>query len=40
MFVPLTSAVAYVGGRRVADPEVQVVLVNRLYVRGIEETGR
>ena len=40
MFVPLTAAVAYVDDRRVADPGVEVVLVNRLYVRGIEETGR
>jgi hypothetical protein len=40
MFVPLTDAIAYVNERRVADPDVQVVLVNRLYVRGVEETGR
>ena len=40
MFVPLTAAVAYVDERRVADPGVEVVLVNRLYVRGVEETGR
>ena len=40
MFVPLTNAVAYVDERRVADPDVQVVLVNRLYVRGVEPTGR
>jgi hypothetical protein len=40
MFLPLTDAVAYVGDRRVADPGVEVVLVNRLYVRGVQETGR
>lgn len=40
MFVPLTAAVAYVEDRPVADPEVEVVLVNRLYVRGVDETGR
>jgi hypothetical protein len=39
MFVPLTNAVAYVDERRVADPDVQVVLVNRLYVRGVEPMG-
>jgi hypothetical protein len=40
MFVPLTDAIAYVDERRVADPDVRVVLVNRLYVRGVETTGR
>ena len=40
MFVPLTNAIAYVDQRRVADPGVEVVLVNRLYVRGVEMTGR
>jgi hypothetical protein len=39
MFVPLTDAVAYVEERPVADPDVVVVLVNRLYVRGVEQTG-
>jgi hypothetical protein len=40
MFVPLTGAVAYLDGRPVADPGIEVVLVNRLYVRGVEATGR
>ena len=40
MFIPLTGAVAYVDDRPVADPGVEVVLVNRLYVRGTERTGR
>ena len=40
MFIPLTNAVAYVDDRPVADPGVEVVLVNRLYVRGAETTGR
>jgi hypothetical protein len=39
MFVPLTGAVAYVNERPVADPGVEVVLVNRLYVRGVQERG-
>jgi hypothetical protein len=40
MFVPLTGAVAYVENRAVADPGIEVVLVNRLYVRGVDQTGR
>lgn len=40
MFVPLTGAVAYLDGRPVADPGIEVVLVNRLYIRGVEATGR
>ena len=40
MFVPLTGAVAYLDGRPVADPGIEVVLVNRLYIRGVEPTGR
>ena len=40
MFVPLTNAVAYLGERRVGEPDTQVILVNRLYVRGIEEQTR
>ena len=40
MFVPLTGAVAYLNGKPVADLGVEVVLVNRLYIRGVEATGR
>lgn len=40
MFVPLTGAVAYLDGKPVADPGIEVVLVNRLYIRGVEPTGR
>jgi len=39
MFVPLTDAVAYVDDRPVADPDIVVVLVNRLYVRGLKQTS-
>jgi hypothetical protein len=39
MFVPLTDAIAYINDRPVADPGMEVVLVNRLYVRGVAETG-
>jgi hypothetical protein len=40
MFVPLTGAIAYLAGKPVADPGVEVVLVNRRYIRGVETTGR
>ena len=40
MFVPLTGAVAYLDHKPVADPGIEVVLVNRLYIRGVEPTGR
>ena len=40
LFLPLTDAVAYLNGRPVADPDVKVVLVNRLYIRGVEQIGR
>jgi hypothetical protein len=40
MFVALTGAVAYLDGKPVADPGIEVVLVNRLYIRGVEPTGR
>jgi hypothetical protein len=39
MFVPLTGAVAYLDGKPVADAGIEVVLVNRLYIRGVEATG-
>ncbi len=39
MFIPLTGAIAYVNDRPVADPGIEVVLVNRLYVRGVEQTA-
>jgi hypothetical protein len=39
MFVPLTGAIAYVDKTPVADPGIEVVLVNRLYVRGVQQSG-
>jgi hypothetical protein len=39
MFIPLTDAAAYVEDRAVVGPGIEVVLVNRLYVRGVEPTG-
>jgi hypothetical protein len=39
LFLPLTDAIAYLNGQPVADPGVKVVLVNRLYIRGVETGG-
>ncbi len=38
MFIPLTDAVAYLRDEPVADPDIRVVLVNRLYIRGVTPT--
>jgi hypothetical protein len=40
MFIALTDATAFVDDRRVAGGQAGTILVNRLYVRGIEPTGR
>jgi hypothetical protein len=40
MFVPVTEAVAYLGDAMVSDPEVGVVLVNRFYLRGVEQIDK
>jgi hypothetical protein len=40
LFVPVTDAVALLGDRPLNDPEVDVVLVNRSYLRGIELVDR
>lgn len=37
LFVPVTDAVALLGGRPLNDPEVDVVLVNRSYLRGVDQ---
>lgn len=37
MFVPVTSAIATRNGERLDDPEVEVILVNRFYLRGVEQ---
>lgn len=41
MFMPVTDAVATLEGRRVNDPAIDTILVNRFYLRGVEqlETG-
>ena len=35
MFVPVVDAVAHLGDKRVSAPEVDSILVNRFYLRGI-----
>lgn len=40
MFVPVVDAVATLGDRRMGDPDVATVLVNRHYLRAIEQVDR
>lgn len=40
MFVPVVDAVATFGGERVGDPDVDTVLVNRFYLRGVEQVDK
>ena len=40
MFVPVTDAVARLGEVEVSDPEVEVILVNRFYLRGVEQVDK
>jgi hypothetical protein len=40
LFVPVTNAVVLLGSRPLNDPEVDVVLVNRSYLRGIDQVDR
>jgi hypothetical protein len=40
MFVPLVDAVASLGDVEVSDPEVEAILVNRFYLRGIEQVDK
>jgi hypothetical protein len=40
LFFPVTNAVALVGDVRVSDAETDVVLVNRSYLRGVEQVER
>jgi hypothetical protein len=40
MFVPVVDAVATLGGTRVGDPEVETILVNRFYLRGVEQVDK
>ena len=40
MFVPVVDAVATLGGARVGEPDVATVLVNRFYLRGVEQVDK
>jgi len=40
MFVPVVDAVATFGDERVGDPDVETVLVNRFYLRGVEQVDK
>ena len=40
MFVPVTGATARLGDVEVSDPEVEVILVNRFYLRGVEQIDK
>jgi len=40
MFVPVVDAVATLGTERVGDPDVETVLVNRFYLRGVEQVDK
>ena len=40
MFVPVVDAVAMLGDERVGDPDVETVLVNRFYLRGVEQVDK
>jgi hypothetical protein len=37
MFTPVVGAVARLGDIEVTDPEIEVILVNRFYLRGVEQ---
>ncbi|HEY5629893.1 MAG TPA: hypothetical protein VIR16_10315, partial [Candidatus Limnocylindrales bacterium] len=37
MFVPVVDAVAHLGGQTVSDEAAEVILVNRFYLRGVEQ---
>jgi hypothetical protein len=40
MFVPVVDAACYLGDMRMGEGEVEVVLVNRFYLRGIEQVDK
>jgi hypothetical protein len=40
MFVPVVEAVATYEEQRVGDPEVDTILVNRFYLRGVEQVDK
>jgi hypothetical protein len=40
MFVPVVDAVAMLCDQRIGDPEVETILVNRFYLRGVEQVDK
>ncbi|MEX2010755.1 MAG: hypothetical protein WEF51_00810 [Chloroflexota bacterium] len=40
MFIPVVDAVAHLGDRQVSAPEVDSILVNRFYLRGVSEVDK
>ena len=40
LFIPVTDAVVLLGEHALGDPEVDVVLVNRSYLRGVDQVER
>jgi hypothetical protein len=40
MFVPVVDAVATLGEQRIGDPDVETILVNRFYLRGVEQVDK
>ena len=40
MFVPVVDASAYLGDVQVSDPEIEAILVNRFYLRGVEQVDK
>jgi hypothetical protein len=40
MFVPVVDAIAYLGDRQVSDPDIDTILVNRFYLRGVEQVDK
>jgi hypothetical protein len=40
MFVPVVDAIAYLGDKAVSDPDIDTILVNRFYLRGVEQIDK
>ncbi len=40
MFVPVVDAIAYLGDTAVSDPNIDTILVNRFYLRGVEQIDK
>jgi hypothetical protein len=40
MFIPVTDAVALLGEQQINDPTIDVILVNRFYLRGVTQVDK